>query len=666
MSGVKADGKRRFMTDLARLLNPKSIALIGGSWTQNVEAQLKRLDFDGIIYRVHPKGAFKTVEDLPISPDAAFIAVNRNAAIEVTRSLAKKDAGGAICFASGFEEAGEEGADLQAALLEAAGPMPLLGPNCYGMVNYLDSVALWPDVHGGEKVESGIALITQSSNILINMSMQRRGLPLAYLLAAGNGAQIGLPNLILAMDRDPRVTAIGLHIEGFGDAEAFHRACRLCSKPILALKAGETEAAQALTISHTASLSGSDEVASAFLKRCGVGRVRSLEGLMEGLKVLHEGGPLKDKTLASVSCSGGEASLMADFGARFGFEFPALDGLGIGETLNPLVHVSNPFDYHTFDWGNREALLPAFTKILKGPQELTVFVIDWPRENTGDVSGFETAIECMVTAKKESGKRVAVLATYPENMPEGLAKLLRDEGLIPLSGLQAAMEGLAAACLPLSGSFTLLKAPLGGLTLLDEVRAKQDLKDAGIRVPEGFVVRKDEMLYTPSYAAIAMKAVDANLAHKSDVGGVELNVRDVAASFERLSKLAPAVLIEEMVTDAIAELIVGLTHDPVIGGHLVMGAGGTMTEILDDKTLLLFPFDRREALDALEELKIKPLLDGYRGKPAADKIALSETLLAIQDRCLKGDLYELDINPLMVTPTRAVAVDALMVKGDPQ
>lgn len=335
--------------DLTRLLTPKSIALIGGSWTKNVKFQLERLGFSGSIWHVNPKAEFKSIEDLPSPPDAAFIAVNRHAAVEVTAQLAEHGAGGAICFASGFEEAGKEGADLQNALLTAAGKMPILGPNCYGMVNYLDGIALWPDVHGGKRVDSGVALITQSSNVLINMTMQQRGLPVAYVLAAGNGAQVGLPDLIAAMDADPRVTAIGLHIEGFGDAQAFHAAARACSKPIIALKAGETETAQAQTISHTASLSGSDAVADAFLARCGIGRVRSLEGLMEGLKVLHLGGKIAAPTLASVSCSGGEASLMADAGARFGFSFPSLEGLGVTDTLNPLVQESNPFDYHTFD-----------------------------------------------------------------------------------------------------------------------------------------------------------------------------------------------------------------------------------------------------------------------------------------------------------------------------
>lgn len=649
------------MSRLARLLNPKTITLIGGSWTKNVEDQLRRQNFTGLVYRVHPKGAFKTVDDLPVVPDAAFIAVNRTAAVQVTASLSAQGAGGAICFASGFEEAGTEGADLQAQLLEAAGDMPLLGPNCYGLVNCLDNVALWPDVHGGGPVDSGVALITQSSNILINMSMQQRGLPLAYLLAAGNGAQVGLPELIAAVDADPRVTAIGLHIEGFGDAEAFHRACRLTSKPILALKAGETEAAQALTVSHTASLSGSDAVASAFLERCGVGRVFSLEALMEGLKVLHAGGPLKEKTLASVSCSGGEASLMADQAARHGFAFPSLDGLGIGETLNPLVHVSNPFDYHTFDWGDPEALIPAFTKVMKGPQAISVFVLDWPREGSGDVTGFETAIECIIKAKQASGARVAVLASYPENMPEGLAYKLISEGLIPLNGMAAGLEGLAAACLPVAAGFNPLKEPAGPRHQLSEHAAKQDLKAAGISVPDGYLAHTQDDLSQRTFPRTVMKAVSETLAHKSDVGGVVLDVQNLAETFTRLSALAPVVLVEEMVQDVVTELIVGLAHDPVIGGHLVVGAGGVLTELLEDTAILLLPFDRRQALDALEGLKVHKLLQGYRGKPAADLNALADALVTIEARIERGDIFELDINPLMVTPKSAVAADALMI-----
>jgi len=163
---------------------------------------------------------FNSLADLPGAPDAAFVGVNRNMTIAVVRELSAMGAGGAICFASGFLEALKEdanGAGLQDELLAGAGDMKIIGPNCYGFVNYLDGAALWPDQHGGERVSRGVALVTQSSNIAINLTMQRRGLPLAYVVTAGNQAQTDLSEIGIALLEDPRVSALGLHIEGIGN-----------------------------------------------------------------------------------------------------------------------------------------------------------------------------------------------------------------------------------------------------------------------------------------------------------------------------------------------------------------------------------------------------------------------------------------------------------------
>jgi acyl-CoA synthetase (NDP forming) len=193
------------MHDLSRLLRPRSIALFGGGWAVNVVAQLKKSGFDGDIWPVNPKRAdilgvpcLASIDDLPVAPDASFIGVNRDATIEVVQRLSAMGAGGATCFASGFLESEAEtagGADLQARLIKAAGDMPILGPNCYGLINYLDNVTLWPDQHGGLPVDSGVAIVAQSSNIAINMTMQARGLPIAYVVAAGNQAQIGASDI---------------------------------------------------------------------------------------------------------------------------------------------------------------------------------------------------------------------------------------------------------------------------------------------------------------------------------------------------------------------------------------------------------------------------------------------------------------------------------------
>lgn len=220
------------MARLERLLRPRSIAVIGGgTWCRNVIAQCRKIGFTGAVWPVHPHQgtigdlpAFARVEDLPAAPDAAFVGINRDATIAAVAALARRGAGGAVCFASGFREAQTEtggGADHQAALVRAAGAMPILGPNCYGFLNYLDGVALWPDQHGGRRADRGVAIVTQSSNIALNLTMQDRGLPLAYIVTVGNQAQHGLADVALALLADDRVTALGLHIEGIADLGAF-------------------------------------------------------------------------------------------------------------------------------------------------------------------------------------------------------------------------------------------------------------------------------------------------------------------------------------------------------------------------------------------------------------------------------------------------------------
>ncbi|MCC0044342.1 MAG: acetate--CoA ligase family protein, partial [Brucellaceae bacterium] len=220
------------LSGIDRLLKPRSIAVIGGGvWCANVIEQCRKIGFEGYIWPVHPSRetvaglpAFREIAQLPHAPDAAFVGINRDGTIEAMRALSAMGAGGAVCFASGFREAQAERQDgqaKQAELLEAAGDMPFLGPNCYGFLNYLDGAALWPDQHGGVRVDRGVAIVTQSSNIAINLTMQDRGLPLAFMVTVGNQAQTGMSQVSRALLRDDRVTALGLHIEGIDDLAAF-------------------------------------------------------------------------------------------------------------------------------------------------------------------------------------------------------------------------------------------------------------------------------------------------------------------------------------------------------------------------------------------------------------------------------------------------------------
>ncbi|MCY4180253.1 MAG: CoA-binding protein, partial [Litoreibacter sp.] len=260
------------MTSLKRLFNPSSIAVIGGGyWCEAILAQIQKFGYAGSLYAVHPVKsevggvkAWPGAHLLPEAPDAAFIGINREASVGATERLRKKGAGGAVCFASGFAEATAEdatGADAQERLLRAAGEMPILGPNCYGFINAFDRVALWPDQHGLVSVERGVAILTQSSNISINLTMQMRSLPIGYMVACGNQAQMSQAKIAEVLLDDPRVTAIGLHVEGFSDLRAWESLSQKAhakNVPLVALKVGASEQARAATVSHTASLAGED------------------------------------------------------------------------------------------------------------------------------------------------------------------------------------------------------------------------------------------------------------------------------------------------------------------------------------------------------------------------------------------------------------------------
>jgi acyl-CoA synthetase (NDP forming) len=453
------------MSRLERMLRPKSVAIIGGgAFGTNVVKQCLKMGFAGDIWPVHPSKAevegvkaYKTVAELPGAPDAAFIGVNRHLTIEMVKALRDRGAGGAVCFASGFRETGHfdpEGDGLQQALIEAAGDLPIIGPNCYGLINYADGALLWPDQHGGVRLAdgaTGAAIITQSSNIAINMTMQARGLPVAYIMTAGNQAQTGLSEMALGLIEDSRVSVLGLHIEAFDKVDGFERLAaraRELKKPIVAMKIGRSEQARAGTVSHTASLAGSDAASDAFLKRLGIARVNSIPSFLEALKLLHAHGPLGGYRLSSMSCSGGEASVMADSAEERKVRFPELSEehrARVKATLGPLVAVANPLDYHTFIWNNEPAMTATFGAMVSGGFDLNILVLDFPRRDRCSDVDWWTTLAAFESGLKTHGAKGAVLASLPENLPEDYAPKLMARGMVPLYGIAEALDAAEAA-----------------------------------------------------------------------------------------------------------------------------------------------------------------------------------------------------------------------------
>ena len=658
--------------DLSRLLHPKSIAVFGGGWAENVVRQCDRIGFEGDIWPVHPTRdefvgypCFRSVAELPGAPDAAFVGVNRHATLDVIGSLSAANCGGAICFASGFKEAG--GSDLQLELIERAGDMPVLGPNCYGLINCLDGAVIWPDQHGCSRVDRGVAILTQSSNIGITLTMQRRGLPVAYLACVGNAAQTGLAELADAFLSDPRVSALGVFMEGVGDAVAFADVvarARAAGKGVVVLKAGQSAGGQDAVMTHTAALAGGGVASSAYLAQIGAGEVRSISELVEALKILHVHGPLRSRRFISVSCSGGEAGLVADAAENSGLEFPPIpqaQAKQLAVILGPLVTVSNPFDYHTFIWGDGPKMADVFTTALDG-FDAALFVIDPPRSDTCDAADFEPAFRAMEAAADRTGKPAFAVATLPDTIDEKLANRLQSGGVVPLLGLQDALAAVKAASLKAGRPDWAPWAACDGdaRVLLNEAEAKLMLADRGISVPNFVVAAAIGGLASSELVGpFALKGLGTP--HKSEVGAVRLNVTDPHDEPEMPG--AEGYLLEEMVTGCVAEVLIGVRRDPVYGATITLGIGGVAAELLQDTVTLILPVTGEELENALRRLQLWPLLDGYRGRDKADIEAIIDAALKVQQMMADAPgLIEIEINPLMVRTSGAIAADALIRK----
>ncbi|MBM3614670.1 MAG: acetate--CoA ligase family protein [Alphaproteobacteria bacterium] len=660
------------MKTLDRLLRPKSIAVLGAGWALNVIEQCQKMGFKGPVWPVHPTKpeigglkAYSSLAELPEAPDATFIGVNRFATIDVVRELSAKGAGGAICFASGWTEAGEP--ELQERLIEAAGEMPILGPNCYGVINYLDGALLWPDQHGGIPVDKGVALVSQSSNIVINLGMQQRGLPVAYVACLGNAAVVGLADLAGALLDDPRVTALGLYIEGIDDAPAFAalaERARAMGKGVVAIKSGKTEASRTAAASHTASLAGGGAASSAFLQQIGVAEVNTPSELIETLKIFHMHGPQIGTRICSLSCSGGEAGLVADLAAPYGIEFPPVPAPThdrLFAVLGEIPTISNPLDYHTFIWGDGPKTTEVFSAMLEA-YDAGLYIIDSPRADRCDPSSYQPAFDAIVAAQKATGKIAFPVASMAENFGEGRVQAMMDQGGCALLGLETALAAIKAAQTPAGAPGWRPAKALAPreARMLSEAEGKALLAKVGVAVPQSRTAARladlDVAGLTPPYALKGL-----GFAHKTEAGAVRLGVATLAGQAEMVG--ATGYLVEEMVTGAVAEILLGLRRDPVYGVTLTLGMGGVTAEVLADTVTLVLPATEAQVLDALRSLRLWPLLDGYRGRPKADMAAVAQIAVALGARMLADDsLEEIEINPILVKAQGAVAVDALIRK----
>lgn len=438
------------------------------------------------------------------------------------------------------------------------------------------------------------------------------------------------------------------------------------------MKVGRSESARAAALTHTASLAGGDAGADALFNRLGIGRIETLPAFVETLKLLHVTGALPSTSIASLSCSGGEAGLMADHAERRALHFPVLPQNtkdSLSALIGPLVSPSNPLDYHTQIWHDDKALVETFVLMMELPVALTLIVIDFPRNDRCDPNDWQRIINACAAAKARTGGNAALVATFPENMPEDIASRLIDMNIVPFCGLDEACTAVRCAADAYTGqafeAVLRARSPTSPQTL-SEKASKIQLAQFGLPVPQSATAH-DAASAAECAQAIGFPVVlkGDGYAHKTENGAVIVNLQtpsEVKAAASAMN--AETFVIEQQITDNVAELLVGVVHDPVHGFVLTLAAGGILTELVADSQSLLIPASAQVIETALDSLKIASLVKGYRGKPAANKQAIIAAVLALQSyvQAHADGLLELEVNPLICGQQHAVAADALIIR----
>jgi acyl-CoA synthetase (NDP forming) len=694
-------------------LNPRSIALIGATersqWSAILVNNFRTCGYTGQVHLVHPRS--REAFGMPCHPsldaiegpiDHVYVMTGTNAALDVIEDCGRRGVPHVTMLTAGFREAGPEGADLEARLVERcrAHGIRLQGPNCLGFVNYRDRVPAYALPLAPPLEPGAIALLSHSGAMLIQFHRlgQARRIGLAYTVSIGNEAEMDATDFMEELVDRPEVRVLGALLEGIRrPAKFLELADRAIAagKPLVILKVGRGEAGPRAVAAHTGSLAGADAVVDAAFRQHGVVRVRSLEELVETCGLLARGWPAGPRT-AIITTSGGACGLLSDLAYGTRVELP---------------------DFSPATKQKLSQLLPSFGTP-QNPLDTTGVIVDQPGllgdclEAVAGEGGYD-ALLINSDVPREPGpttdERVARLAEVLRHVPV-FSLLTSSSGLDPapysrelmarhdlhwFTGLELAMRtldnaigyGLARGRLSAKGKGVSAEAvsrtasPLveGWTGVMPELEAKRLLEEYGVIAPTERLAR--DAREAAAIAAeigwpIALKVQSPDIAHRSDVGGVRLGLRSEAEVNVAWDEVITAVgaarpdakivgmLVAQQV-EPVVELIAGLKLDEQFGPVVVAGAGGIFVEVLADTSLRLPPLDEEEALAMLNELRVAPLLRGARGRPPADTAAVARVLARLGELALDlgPRLRALDVNPLLVLPEGkgALAGDALLV-----
>ncbi|MGI9499798.1 MAG: acetate--CoA ligase family protein [Geminicoccaceae bacterium] len=686
---------------LSRLLRPRQIAFIGGAQVAGPIRACKRAGYAGNIWAVNPTrdaiegiACVPSIDDLPSAPDAALVGLSPERSIEAVRMLARTNAGGAVVMSSGFAEIGQAGRELQAMLGTAAGDMPMLGPNCMGILNQFDGAAIWADDNHIERPDGpAAAIISQSGAMLIGITSVERALPLGYAISTGNQATIDMADCITAVLADERVRAIGLYLEGMGDGDALGRACWQALRqgvPVVALKGGDEAAGAVVAQSHTASMLVERHFWEAFCERFGLVEVSSPKALVETLKLLAVAGLPRGNRVSLISFSGGVNGLAATRAGPLGLSLPppTEDNIAYLRALLPeTVAIANPLDLNVpfrsasgISLEDREAITDAIATFARDVADQLVFLIDIPR---ADANGLDRAWRHAVLAMIDVFKLLGLPCTVGGILPEGLdldiQRQLARQGVAPLLGFAETMEALSisaklaanrARCMTADRPPRLFAGRITDRTrMLDEAASKIELRDSGLMTPAFEAVPLDQAAAAADRLGypVTLKILSDSIVHKAAIGGVRLalgssdEVRAAAAQMvEDIVQASDAlsltdVLVERMVDGSIAEVMIGVQCHPAMGLALLVGHGGKAVEEIGRFETLFLPLDRDELIRALDRL----------GLDSTQALIEAANAIARYAGANQHNLATLDVNPVILTRDgKAVAVDAVIVLSE--
>jgi acetyltransferase len=694
---------------IGRLLSPRSVAVLGASadFSKINGRPLKHLldkGYQGRILPVNPKyprighlPCYPDAAALPEAPDMTVVAVPAADVLASIEALGQRGAKAAVVFSSGFGEMGADGAALERAVVAAARRhgMVLLGPNCLGFVNAFDHVyATFSQYADGDTGAGPIAFVTQSGafGTAIAALARQRGLGLGYFINTGNQADLGFSELMLAVIDDPRIRVAAGYLEGLDDGAALVRLaerCRALGKPLVLTKVGRLAAGQRAAASHTGALAVGDAVFDAVIRQHGVLRARNEEQMLDMLEVLAQprrvqaAGPSRGRGLGIATQSGGAGVMMADRAEELGLAVPSLSVATrerMGKVMPAFGAVGNPVDVTGQFVARPELLRESVVALLDDPA-IDLAVV-WLQLMTAHVDTL-VAIFCEIRDRSRKPFVVCWVAAPPEALLR-----LRAEGIVVYGAGERAVEALAAltrlggpAAPAAAGPLPVPPSALAGTDfqpgVQPSVTATAWLREAGLPMaPVALAGSEDEAvaLWRALGRAVALKIESPDITHKTEIGGVLLGLDDEAALragwrrlHERVARHAPKARIDGVLVQPMAEghleLVVGVQRDPGFGMVVMVGLGGVLVEVLKDVAFRQAPFDVDEGLAMLAELRGAALLDGVRGQPPVDRMALARLLadLSRWAAAMQPWLAELDLNPVRVGPAGPVAVDCVML-----